>query len=69
MVAVGPLTSVLVTCAACVSAGVLIGGFVAGLVDLVEAGSHPGSDTRVRSGGYLGGIAAVGLVMVDLVIR
>lgn len=65
----GPYTGLLATLAACVGSGVLLGGFVAGLIDLARR--SPGGDaTRfVRLGGYLGGGGAVLLLLAETLVR
>lgn len=62
--AAGPLTSLIATIAACVGAGVLLGGFVAGLLDhLRHGGSYEPS--RARGGGYAGGLISILALLVD----
>jgi energy-converting hydrogenase Eha subunit B len=65
----GPLTSILLACATCISAGVVLGGFVAGLADYLMGRLRFDSDARVRLGSYWGGLLAVALALVDLVMR
>jgi hypothetical protein len=64
----GPLTGLLAIVAACVGAGVLLGGFVAGLVDFARLGTSGDVTWSTRIGGYVGGIVALVLLAFDLLI-
>lgn len=61
----GPYTGLLATLAACVGSGVLLGGFVAGLIDVARRGTRPDSTEFVRFGGYWGGVAALLLLLLE----
>lgn len=52
----GPITDFVVTCATVVGAGILLGGFAAGLVGLLHSWERDDFDFQVRRFGYLGGI-------------
>lgn len=60
---IGPLSSGLDAVATSIGAGVLLGGFVAGL--LAQLGIGRFGQTRVAGAGYLGGLGAVALLLVD----
>ena len=63
----GPFTGLLAILAACVGSGVLLGGFVAGLIDVVRGGTRPDQTQFVRFGGYLGGVAALLLLLLETI--
>lgn len=52
--AVGPITSGVEAAATSIGAGILLGGFVTGLVGLLLSWEQGRSDRRVARGGYLG---------------
>jgi hypothetical protein len=64
----GPLTGLLAIVAACVGAGVLLGGFVAGLVHFARLGPNGDATWSTRIGGYVGGIVALMLLAFDILI-
>lgn len=68
LAAIGPGTSVLEVAATAVAAGVVLGGFVAGSVLLVN-GQRDGRDIKVADMGYCGGWCALAIVAVDLLVR
>jgi hypothetical protein len=67
--AAGPISSLLTTCAACVGAGILLGGFAAGVANMYRRRLGPGSERRVQVGGYVGGLIALVVVLAELTIR
>jgi hypothetical protein len=66
--AVGPLTSAIETSATSIAAGVVIGGFLEGMLSML-LGWDPANDNRrvVRSGHY-GGAFALSAGVLDLLI-
>ena len=67
---IGPASSVLETIAASVGAGLVLGGFVAGVAGLLM-GVRPTRD-QLSDAGYLGGLFALAIVLVDsasLIVR
>jgi len=60
---VGPVTSGVEAIATSIAAGILLGGFVTGLVGLLLSWEQGRSDRQVARGGYCGGliVALVGL--------
>jgi hypothetical protein len=63
----GPYTGVLAVIAATVGSGVLLGGFVAGLIDVARRGIRPDPTQFVRFGGYWGGVAALLLLLLETI--
>jgi len=64
----GPLTSHLASLATAIGAGVLVGGFAAGVAGLVVGSDEKGDGRAVRTGGYWGGLSALLLLAVDLLL-
>jgi hypothetical protein len=66
----GPFTGLLALLAATVGSGILLGGFVAGLIDLVRGSSRRDDATRfARIGGYIGGVIALLLLSMEPFVR
>jgi hypothetical protein len=61
----GPAMSVLTACAAAVGAGVVLGGFVVGVVSLLLGWPARELDREVRDGGHVGGLVALALLCID----
>jgi hypothetical protein len=66
---IGPLTELMQSVAAGVGAGMLLGGFLTGLVGLVRSWSRPRLDRGVLEFSYGGGGAAAILMIVDSTLR
>jgi len=66
--AVGPLTSAFETTATSIAAGIVIGGFLEGMLSML-LGWDPVNDNRrvVRSGHY-GGACSLSAIVLDLLI-
>jgi uncharacterized membrane protein YiaA len=66
MAGIGPVTSGVEALATSIAAGILLGGFVTGLVGLLFSWEQGRSDRRVARGGYFGGliVALVGVAEV-----
>ncbi|HEX5763335.1 MAG TPA: hypothetical protein VFY04_09470 [Solirubrobacterales bacterium] len=69
MTQIGPLTDLTQSVAAAVGAGMLLGGFAAGLIGIVRAWPRRQFDRRVLGIGYLGGAAATLLVILDIIFH
>ena len=65
--AIGPATSVLEAAATAVGAGMLLGGFVVGVASLISRRGYK-SARAIGGAGYVGGVAALALLLVDLII-
>jgi hypothetical protein len=65
----GPLTGLLAVVAACIGAGALVGGFVAGIAHVIRLGAGGDIAWSTRTGGYIGGIGALLLLAMDTVMR
>ncbi len=52
-----------------VSAGILLGGFVVGLLGLVLGWARPRLEAQALKSGYIGGIAGMAAVVADITIR
>jgi hypothetical protein len=55
--------------ATAVGAGILLGGFLAGSIGIVSGQPRSRRDEGVVSSGYVGGMIAILLVLIDLVLR
>ena len=64
---IGPGSSAVEIAATSVGAGILLGGFVAGTVALLWRGGPEAG--HIATAGYLGGWAALGLLLRDLFFR
>lgn len=66
---IGPLTSAFEALATGVGAGILLGGFASGVYRLATKRPRKELEGRVLTDGYVGGVAAVLVVLIDLVVR
>jgi len=66
---IGFFTTAIEALATAVGAGILLGGFLAGSIGMVAGWSRPLRDERTIFVGYVGGMAAVLFVLVDLALR
>lgn len=66
---IGPLTSLMESTAAAVGAGMLLGGFLTGLVGLIRAWPRRQFDARVLWYGYAGGVGAAVVMLADITFR
>jgi hypothetical protein len=66
---IGPVTSVFETLATAVGAGVLLGGVLIGAAGMVAGWSRDEFAKRSLTDGYMGGLAGVCVVAVDLLVR
>jgi len=66
---IGPVTNAAEAAATAVGAGILLGSFVFGAVAFLGGASREELERRVLRDGYLGGLLAVGVGLVDLVLR
>jgi hypothetical protein len=62
---IGPITAVLEGLATTVGAGMLLGGFVAGVVGVVAGWPRPILDAHVLFSSYAGGVGGMLLVLAD----
>ena len=62
---IGPLTDLIQSVAAGIGAGMLLGGFLTGLVGLIAAWPRRHFDQGVLEFSYAGGAAAAILMLVD----
>jgi hypothetical protein len=69
LVQIGPATSIFETLATAVGAGVLLGGVVMGVAGMAVGWSREELTKRSLTDGYMGGLAGVGAVAFDLVVR
>ena len=67
--AVGPVTSGVEMAATSIAAGILLGGFVTGLVGLLLSWEQRRSDRRVARGGYLGGLIVALVAVAEAWLR
>jgi hypothetical protein len=67
LASVGPFTRVFEQLATSIGSGLVVGSFVAGLSSFVWSGSRKHSEGWGVIGGYLGGVAALGLLVLDIV--
>jgi hypothetical protein len=61
----GPLTTFMTSCAAAVGAGIVLGGFVAGVAGLLASLDRERLEWVTRVGGYWGGGAGLFALAVD----
>ena len=66
---IGPLTTVFEALATAVGAGIVLGSFAIGTVGLVAGWPRHELAGRALTDGYVGGIAAVLIVLADLLFR
>jgi uncharacterized membrane protein HdeD (DUF308 family) len=66
---IGPITTIFEGLATAVGAGILLGGFVLGLSRFWASRSRRELENNVLLDGYLGGIAGVAAVLLDLFMR
>jgi hypothetical protein len=66
---IGPLTEVFEAVAAAVGAGVVLGGFSAGICRLTMGQPRAEIEAKVLADGYLGGLVGVFVVCLDLILR
>jgi hypothetical protein len=64
---VGPLTAILEALATAVGAGIVLGGFLAGVFGLTAKWGKREFERKTLDAGYLGGVAGVLAVLADLV--
>ena len=65
----GPFTAALEAAATVVGAGILVGGFVIGLVLFLAGRSRAEIAARALTDGFAGGIVGVGFILLDLALR
>jgi hypothetical protein len=63
---IGPLTGLLESFAAAVGAGMLLGGFAAGLVALIRGWPRRLFDRSVLESSYAGGAVAIIVILADI---
>lgn len=66
---IGPATSAFETLATAVGAGVLLSGVFIGLAGMAAGWSRGELAKRSLTDGYIGGLAGVGVVVIDLLVR
>jgi hypothetical protein len=66
---IGPLTALLEWLATMVGSGILLGGFVMGILGLLMGQSMQVLAARAMKDGYAGGAVGVLLVLADLILR
>ena len=66
---IGPLTALFEGLATAVGAGIVLGGFTVGLYRFWTSRSRLELENNVLLDGYLGGIAGVSMVLLDLLMR
>jgi hypothetical protein len=66
---IGLLTDAAEVLALAVGAGILLGGFVAGSIGIAMGLPRARRDEDVVSFGYAGGVIAILLVLIDLLLR
>lgn len=66
---IGPLTTIVESLATAVGAGMLLGAFAAGAIGVVWGVKREKLERRALDAGYLGGIATVLLISIDLAAR
>lgn len=66
---VGPLTSLLESVATAVGAGMLLGGFLTGLVGLIRGWPRGQFDAQVLMYGYTGGVGGIAIMLIDNTFR
>jgi hypothetical protein len=66
---IGFFTDATEVLATAVGAGILLGGFLAGSVGIVAGLPRSRRDKGVVSAGYVGGMIAILLVLIDLALR
>ena len=65
----GPTTSVLEALATSVGFGLVFGGFVGGIVNFALTGSLGESEKWTLIGGYFGGLGALVLLAIDILLK
>lgn len=65
---IGPLTTVMESLATAVGAGMLLTAFGTGAVGSIAGWSRPRLEAAVVTVSYCGGIGAVGVVFIDLLV-
>ena len=66
---IGPFTDILEAFAGAVGAGIVLGGFAAGIYGLVSRWKRGNSEELVLDAGYLGGVVGAVAVLLDLAMR
>ena len=66
---IGPLTTLLEGAAAAVGAGMLLGGFAAGLRGVLVGHPRPVLEGRALEGAYLGGLGGAAMSLADIILR
>lgn len=66
---IGPLTELVEMAAAAVAAGMLLGGFLAGLAGLVRSWPRRDFDRIVVQAGYLGGVVSTCIIAADIMFH
>lgn len=66
---IGPFTAVFEAVATAVGAGIVLGSFAMGTVGLVARWPRHELAARALTDGYVGGIAALFIVLADLLLR
>ena len=62
---IGPLTNLMEATAAAVAAGMLLGGFLTGVIGVAKAWPRRQLDHLVLRFGYLGGVGAILVILAD----
>ena len=65
----GPATTVLAALAASIGSGLVVGGFVGGGASFAATGSQKASERWALICGYVGGLIALMLRAIDIVMR
>jgi NAD kinase len=66
---IGPLTAILEALATAVGAGIPLGGFAMGTVGLLARWPRRELAARALTDGYAGGIGALLILLIDLLLR
>lgn len=66
---IGFTTTVLEAVATAVGAGIVLGGFLVGVVGLARGWTRADLERRVLRDSYIGGLLALLLVAIDLLVR
>ncbi len=66
---IGFMTTLLESLATSIGAGMLLGGFAFGAAGFLRGRARQDLEKRALTDGYLGGMVAAGLLILDLVMR